>query len=122
MVNSKIREIRKAKGFTQRALGEKIGVVESTIRAYETGRCKINSDIVEKLAIALNVDISEFYTDQEYIKEGKVSESLLIKLLNQLVELGTFDDVDHIPEATMNFINQEVKKEIIRIKNEKDTD
>lgn len=118
MINKKIKEIRKSKGLTQRALGEKIGVVESTIRAYETGRCKINSDIIEKLAIALDVDISEFYTDDEYIKEGKVADNVLIQLLKQLIKLGAIDDVNNIDKATMDFINQEVKKEIIRIKNE----
>ena len=55
MLKDKIKEIRKSKGITQKALGDMIGVHESTIRAYETGRSKVNNDIVEKIAAALEI-------------------------------------------------------------------
>lgn len=52
----KIRELRRAKGLTQEALGEIIGVKKSAINKYETGRVvNIKRSNLQRLADALGV-------------------------------------------------------------------
>ena len=51
-----IRRIRKERGLTMRQLGEKVGVSESYMRAYEVGERHPKQDKIEKIAIALVVN------------------------------------------------------------------
>ena len=58
-VGENIRRIRKARGLTIRQLGEQIGVSESYIRAYETGRRNPKASSLQKIAdvLAVNVEV-----------------------------------------------------------------
>ena len=55
----RIRYFRKKKGFTQKELGEAIGVNDSTIRNYELGNRTPDANTMAKIAEALDID---FYT------------------------------------------------------------
>ncbi|MVM36532.1 helix-turn-helix domain-containing protein [Spirosoma sp. HMF3257] len=59
-VGQQIREARKAKGLTQKELGEKLGVGESAVNKYETGKVNPSVDTLHKIAIVLGaaLDIS----------------------------------------------------------------
>lgn len=66
-----LKKIRKAKGLLQQQLAELSGVSVNTIRSYEQGKRDINIAEIEnisKLAIALNVPISELLTDEKLKK------------------------------------------------------
>lgn len=52
-----IRELRKQCGLTMRELGEKIGVSESTISLYETGKREPNYETLLKMAELFNVSV-----------------------------------------------------------------
>jgi HTH-type transcriptional regulator/antitoxin HipB len=52
-VGQQIREARKAKGLTQKELGEKLGVSESTVNQYESGKQNLTIDTLTKIADAL---------------------------------------------------------------------
>lgn len=52
-----IRETRKAKGLTQKELGLKMGVTESTVNKYEAGKQNLSLETVQKIANALSVDL-----------------------------------------------------------------
>ena len=56
-----IRRIRKERGLTMRQLGEKVGVSESYMRAYEVGERHPKQDKIEKIAIALHVEIKALF-------------------------------------------------------------
>lgn len=56
----KLKEIRKAKGFTQKELAEKVGVDTSSISKYETGVAEPSYDVLMKLARVLGVSIDSF--------------------------------------------------------------
>ena len=51
-----IRRIRKERGLTIKQLGQKVGVSESYMRAYEVGERNPKQDKIEKIAIALGVN------------------------------------------------------------------
>lgn len=55
----KIKEIRKSKKLTQKQLGEKCGIAESTIRQYELGLRNPKFETLCKIAKALEVPVDE---------------------------------------------------------------
>jgi UDP-N-acetylglucosamine 1-carboxyvinyltransferase len=49
-VGQQIREARKAKGMTQKELGEKLGVSESVVTNYESGKQNLTLETLQKVA------------------------------------------------------------------------
>lgn len=64
-VGSRIKDIRKNKGMTQKELGKKVGVKHNTISSYEKGTNEPEQDILFKLAEVLNVSINDFFPYNE---------------------------------------------------------
>lgn len=56
-IGERIREARKARGMTQRELGERSGIAEPTIRKYESGRLNPKIETLQKLAEALDTPV-----------------------------------------------------------------
>ncbi|MBO0953033.1 helix-turn-helix domain-containing protein [Fibrella forsythiae] len=54
-VGSLIREARKAKGLTQKELGDMIGVAESTFSRFEKGGQNLTLDTLQRISDALGV-------------------------------------------------------------------
>lgn len=78
-IGEKIREIRKARGLTQKELGEKAGIAEPTIRRYELGKLNPKIETVKKIADALGVDMNALYGDLVWdavINNGLVSAGI----------------------------------------------
>jgi transcriptional regulator with XRE-family HTH domain len=70
----RIREMRGAKGFTLRALGERVGVSYAYISKVETGRLDFgdypSEDLIRRLAAALETDEEELLLMAEKIPEA----------------------------------------------------
>lgn len=66
---SKIRELRKERNLTMKKLGESIGVAESTISLYETGKRQPDNEMLKKIADFFNVST-------DYLLGRDVPESL----------------------------------------------
>ena len=49
-MHTKIRDLRKEKGLTQQQLADHLSIDRSTYAYYESGRTRLNIDIVVKLA------------------------------------------------------------------------
>jgi transcriptional regulator with XRE-family HTH domain len=49
------------KGFTQAQLGDRVEISEHRLSEIERGRCNLTLKTVNKLANALNVDVSKFF-------------------------------------------------------------
>lgn len=64
-VGENIRRIRKERGLTLKQLGDMVGVSESYIRAYESGRRNPKLKSLEKLAKALAVNV-EVLTSSDF--------------------------------------------------------
>lgn len=76
-IGTRIRESRKSRGLTQKALGELSGIAEPTIRKYESDRLHPKLETLEKLAVPLNVTAG-------YLRDGK--QRLGDQLLSDLPE------------------------------------
>ena len=57
-VGERIRAARKAKGLTQKQLGEACGIAEPTIRRYELGKLNPKFETLEKIAVPLGISAS----------------------------------------------------------------
>ncbi len=64
--SEKIKKLRIQKGFTQKQLGEKAGISESTIRKYELGQRNPKLETLKKIALALGVSPTSLLDDKDY--------------------------------------------------------
>lgn len=55
-IGLRMKAARKLHGLTQREVGERCGIAESTIRQYEHGRLNPKIETVQKIANAFGVD------------------------------------------------------------------
>jgi len=55
-IGTTIKNLRIKKNMTQKQLGKLIGIEDSTIRKYESGRLNAKPDTLEKIAKALEID------------------------------------------------------------------
>lgn len=54
-VSNSIKTFRKASGFTQKQLAEKVGLSEQAIRMYELGKREPSNDVLKRIGEALDV-------------------------------------------------------------------
>lgn len=54
---NRIREVRKSRGLTMKALGKMVGCSESTISVYETGKHEPDNQMLLKLSEVLDASI-----------------------------------------------------------------
>lgn len=59
-VGRQIRDARKEKGLTQKELGEKLGVADSVITNYESGKQNLTIETLQKIADALGIEFGTF--------------------------------------------------------------
>jgi transcriptional regulator with XRE-family HTH domain len=54
-IGERVTRIRKAQGLTQKQLAEKMGIKRSLVTDYETGRLRLNGEVIVRFALALGV-------------------------------------------------------------------
>lgn len=66
---ARLKQVRKAKGLTQKELGIRVGFEVSTagsrMNHYETGRHLPDYDVAKKMADELNVPVAYFFCDSD---------------------------------------------------------
>lgn len=72
-IGEKIKEIRIAKGLTQKQLGKKLGVAEGFINEVESGRKVINQSLIDRIGKVLGKDLNDITMsfEEEVYKEEK---------------------------------------------------
>lgn len=71
--SDKIKQLRIAKGLSQEALGEMVGVKKAAINKYETGRVvNIKRSTLQKLATALGVSAADLLDDENNVEAYNV--------------------------------------------------
>lgn len=82
LLGARIKEIRKIRGLSQDELSEKIDIDPKHLSRIEVGRGFPSLDTLEKIAIALNVEMKDFF---EFAHEA-TSAKELIKALEGLAK------------------------------------
>lgn len=93
-VGSRIKENRKRNKLTQKELGEKIGVKDNTVSAYERGAISPEQDMLFAISDVLGISINELFpkkenTTDEFENALKLANNLDIEdmeFLNKLIE------------------------------------
>lgn len=124
-ISEKIRNARRAKGFSQRELGVKTGISLGAIQGYEQGRYKpkyaqamkisdvLNiplDDLIEPVVLDLGKNVIELFTGSENLEEIELSaedKALQASLNSYFLDLNTIgkdkltayaEDLTKIPE------------------------
>ena len=96
VISTNLRSIRKRRGFTQKELGEKIGMTREAVAAYEAGRAHLMVTTMLDLAAALRVSPDEILRLEYQATEISVSRRWAKRM----------DIIEGLPES--------VKKHILR--------
>lgn len=84
-----LRALRKARGYTMKQLGELIGVSESAVGMYETGKRKPSYEVLLQMAEALDCSIVDLVGDRVETDLGfSAYERMLIEKYRTLDEIG----------------------------------
>lgn len=73
----KLRELRKARGMTVQEVGSAVGKSDRTVSAWEVGRGQPDADMLVKLCILYEANISDFYPDDANSHESDEDELLM---------------------------------------------
>lgn len=89
----KLKELRKAKGISQKDLANLLGVTQRTISYYESSNTPpANAETVAKLAEALNVKLDEFAADTGNTKIHKLIDKLKSDTDKNLIHWEIFSE------------------------------
>lgn len=85
-VGQRIARLRKEQGYTQQELADRIGITQTSVSDYETGRLRLNDELIVRFALALNVsaDIILGLKDNKRV-ETKPS----LKIIRRLNKINT---------------------------------
>ena len=73
MIHENLKKIRLAKGMTQLHLAKKLGISNMAYSRMESGKTKIDAEILKVLSKELNVRVEVFFTNE-------LTESVIIEL------------------------------------------
>lgn len=98
-IGNKIAEIRKSKGLSQKEIALTIGADRAQYSRIENDKANPTIQTLEKIANALNVQVKDFFNDEESFDINSFEKSLVekVKLLNQLddkVKSSIFNLID----------------------------
>lgn len=102
-IGERIRKIRIEKGMTQKEIAEKCGINDANIRKYESGRQNPKIDTIEKIAKALDVEISELLFEK----------SEIIEQLKNLLNTNAIETI----KTTFNFKSRDALNTAISLEN-----
>jgi transcriptional regulator with XRE-family HTH domain len=82
-VGHRIRIERLARGLSQTALANKLGVTFQQVQKYEKGVNRVGAGRLTKIAEVLGIDVGTFFTGKEMLESepSKVGEASPLKLL-----------------------------------------
>lgn len=116
LFGKRLKELRKAAGFTQKQLGDMIGVTKVSICCYENGTRTPTLDTLIDLANCLNTELSYFLGADYFVVSDEDStctinlakdEIELIKELRMHVKL--YEKLLSDPKRVMDYIERKIR-------------
>lgn len=95
LIGRNVRIHRLAKGLTQEALGEKLGVTFQQIQKYEKGGNRVGSGRLYRIAEVLEVPVTTFFDGEAKVKVARtpspfdyLSDLLTLRMAREFSKLG----------------------------------
>lgn len=108
-VGMRIREIREKRKITLEELGNKIGKSKSFISKLETGKKPINLENLQLISKALDVDVTDLFTDKEKVNNPFTGEEDWAFVVQELKDRG-FSAGDVFLKIAQEAIEKDKKK------------
>jgi transcriptional regulator with XRE-family HTH domain len=96
-VGKNIRIFRLAKGLSQSALGERLGVTFQQVQKYENGVNRVGSSRIAKISKILGVPIGRFFDGSGKTADG-VTDELVTDLLSKPYAIRILRALAEIPD------------------------
>lgn len=103
-----MRKIRKAKGLTMKQLGNIVGVTESAISQYETGKRQADYEMLLKLSEALGCSVDDLFNEEKEKPAADDDDGLKFALFGGAAEKIS----DEALEEVLNFARYVKQKEL----------
>ena len=87
-VGERIRAIRKAKGLTQKELGERLGLSSQSVAQWENNLRKPKFETTLKIASALGIDVSVLAPSFEELLEDETQSIYLDAIKTRFLDLN----------------------------------
>jgi transcriptional regulator with XRE-family HTH domain len=97
----KIKACRIKAGYSKRALAERAGIDETTIFRYENNQLQHSRQILDKIAIVLNVCPNELYDDYLKFISGDYGISIKNMRTNQNLSLSNFSKLLNVAKPAL---------------------
>ena len=113
-----IQALRKGRGYTQKQLGEMLGLSTITIQNYESGRRKPDIDILHSISKVLEVDVALFFEDSKLAES--LSRKVIVRSYIEECLLGMCSDIEKyiscIESEDTSLSKEKVEKLVEKIK------
>ncbi len=83
LLGKRIKQIRKNKGYTQEKLSEVIGLETGSLSGIESGRYFPSLTTLEKMSVALNVEMKAFF-DYEFAISVDDMKKIIVKNIDKI--------------------------------------
>lgn len=77
-----IKELRKAKGMTQKDLADKLNITDRAVSKWERGLCAPDISLLEPLSEILEVKITDLISGEQSVEEEKAVETKVLEVIN----------------------------------------
>ncbi len=86
-LGERLARLRKERGYTQKELGEKTGLIQALISDYERGKLRLNADTILRLATALEVTTDDLLQPAGSAKPAKKPNRRVLRRLERIEAL-----------------------------------
>lgn len=120
-IGIKIKQLRKEKKLTQKALAEKLGKVESTVRMWELGKNLPSPEALRDIAGILECSYTDLLVEMGYLSKKKDLELYIedyLKVTQEITEIFSLinnfiSQNNHIEKLINNSMNHNKEKEFL---------
>lgn len=90
-IGDKVKKLRKEKEWTQWDLAHKLGVVQTQINRWESGRFTPSIEVIKKLSRIFDVSIDTLLLDERDIKKLSIKDKALLTKIRKIETLSPND-------------------------------
>ncbi len=90
-VGANVMRLRKQKGLTQEQLASDLGITQTLISKYETGRLQISAEMIVRFAKALNVSSDTILGIQDDDSDGYSPSLKIMRRLREIENMAPSD-------------------------------